>query len=676
MLTSKTLPLLITSFLSLNPHLYAEVVSDGTMGTVVTSTGTNFLITGDRQEGGNLFHSFQLFNVKSGESATFTGPGTVTNILARVTGGQASSINGGLHSDIPGANLYLLNPHGIQFGEHASLNISGSFHASTANYVRLGENGYFYTNQATPSVLSVALPSAFGFSDNPPALISIEGNSSEIPKLEVQTGKDLSLIGGNLLIKDGVLSAPNGRINLTAVASAGEVVPTATNLTVTATAKLGDITLSQSSSEKLKKIGLANVDVSGNQGGQIFIRTGQFYLNKARVFADTSGNGNSSKIDISVTGDMHLNKGARITADNNGNGQGGRIAITANTLQLSGQNDEKKDEKKEDFINSLSTIATNNFSSGKGGNIEIQAPILEINPGLIQAATKGNGDAGSITIQAQRVMLKNGGFINAGTTSSGQAGNITINATQKISLSNTSSIATQKISLSNTSSISGSASSKSSGNAGNLRLYTPQLILENKGQISSFSLGRGKAGSIMLTTDTASATQESGIYGGEIVFTSKTISLTNNSGIYSIPAQGKGSSIFVQAYNRLYVDNSAIITATLDAQDIIAGGVNVQSDGIIILNNSLLVANAVNGGYIFIKADQYIPSSDSVIRANSVTINAPDVNLSGFLTAGSQPLLKLPGLSLSRCASFSKEHLSRFLITSRDVLPPTPEDLR
>lgn len=659
MLTSKTLPLLITSFLSLNPHLYAEVVSDGTMGTVVTSTGTNFLITGDRQEGGNLFHSFQLFNVKSGESATFTGPGTVTNILARVTGGQASSINGGLHSDIPGANLYLLNPHGIQFGEHASLNISGSFHASTANYVRLGENGYFYTNQATPSVLSVALPSAFGFSDNPPALISIEGNSSEIPKLEVQTGKDLSLIGGNLLIKDGVLSAPNGRINLTAVASAGEVVPTATNLTVTATAKLGDITLSQSSSEKLKKIGLANVDVSGNQGGQIFIRTGQFYLGKARVFADTSGNGNSSKIDISVTGNMHLNKGARITADNQGNGQGGHIAITANTLRLSGQNDEKK----EDFINSLSTIATNNFSSGKGGNIEINAPTLEVSPGLIQAATKGNREAGNITIQSQRTMLTNGGFINAGTTSSGWAGNITINATEKLFLSNTSSI-------------SGSASSKSSGNAGNLRLYTPQLILENKGQISSFSLGRGKAGSIMLTTDTASATQESGIYGGEIVFTSKTISLTNNSGIYSIPAQGKGSSIFVQAYNRLYVDNSAIITATLDAQDIIAGGVNVQSDGIIILNNSLLVANAVNGGYIFIKADQYIPSSDSVIRANSVTINAPDVNLSGFLTAGSQPLLKLPGLSLSRCASFSKENLSRFVITSRDVLPPTPEDLR
>ncbi len=660
MLISKTLPLLIIYFWSLNPNLYAEVVLDGTMGTEFTRAGANFLISGGRQEGGNLFHSFQLFNVKSGESATFAGPDSVTNILARVTGGQASFIDGRLNSDIPGANLYLLNPHGIQFGERASLNISGSFHASTADYVRLGENGYFYTNQTTPSVLSVALPSAFGFSDNPPALISIEGNSSEIPKLKVQTGKELSFIGGHLWIKDGVLSAPSGRINLVAVASAGEVVPTATNLTVTATAKLGDITLSQSSSETLKeKIELANVDVSGDQGGQIFIRTGQFYLGKARVFADTSGNGNSSEIDISVTGDMHLNKGARITADNKGNGQGGRIAITANTLRLSGQNDEKK----ENFINSLSTIATNNSSSGKGGNIEIQAPTLEINPGLIQAATEGSGEAGNITIQSQHTTLTNGGFINAGTINSGQAGNITINATQKISLSNMSSI-------------SGSASSTSSGNAGGLRLYTPQLILENEGQISSFSLGRGKAGSIMLTTDTASATQESGIYGGEIVFTSKTISLTNNSGIYSIPAQGKGSSVFVQAYNRLYVDNSAIITATLDAQDIIAGGVNVQSDGIIILNNSLLVANAVNGGYIFIKADQFISSSDSVIKATSVTIDAPDVNLSGFLTAGSQPLLKLPGLSLSRCASFSKEHLSRFLITSRDVLPPTPEDLR
>src|SRR5690242_9207705 len=59
-----------------------------------------------KQVGSNLFHSFEQFSLTSGETATFSGPATISNVIGRVTGGSASSIDGTIRSDIPRANLY------------------------------------------------------------------------------------------------------------------------------------------------------------------------------------------------------------------------------------------------------------------------------------------------------------------------------------------------------------------------------------------------------------------------------------------------------------------------------------------------------------------------------------------------------------------------------------------
>jgi len=88
--------------------LFAEVSLDGTLGQADILTGPDFQISADfgRQSGGNLFHSFLNFNLNTGETAVFSGPESVNNIITRVTGGELSTINGGLISDIPGANLF------------------------------------------------------------------------------------------------------------------------------------------------------------------------------------------------------------------------------------------------------------------------------------------------------------------------------------------------------------------------------------------------------------------------------------------------------------------------------------------------------------------------------------------------------------------------------------------
>jgi filamentous hemagglutinin family protein len=120
----------------------AQITTDGTIGGAAQAlTGPNFQIDAalGAQSGANLFHSFALFNVNSGESATFLGPSIVENIIARVTGGSVSNVDGTIRSSVSGASLWLINPAGVVFGANAQLDVQGSFYLSTADYLRFGD---------------------------------------------------------------------------------------------------------------------------------------------------------------------------------------------------------------------------------------------------------------------------------------------------------------------------------------------------------------------------------------------------------------------------------------------------------------------------------------------------------------------------------------------------------
>jgi filamentous hemagglutinin family protein len=185
----------------------AQIVPDNTLGaegSVVTPNVFIQGIQGDRIDGGatrgaNLFHSFQEFNVGEGRGAYFANPTAIENILTRVTGNKASNILGRL-GVLGGANLFLLNPNGIVFGPNASLDIQGSFLATTAERIQLGDTGYFSAAQPqTSSLLSVS-PGSLFFSQVANQLTAIinQGNLS--------TGKHLTLRAGNLDLQGQLLS--------------------------------------------------------------------------------------------------------------------------------------------------------------------------------------------------------------------------------------------------------------------------------------------------------------------------------------------------------------------------------------------------------------------------------------------------------------------------------------
>ena len=112
-------------------------------------------------------------------------------------------------------SLYLLNPSGVVFGPHAQLDVSGSFHVSTADVIHFSDGATYSANLAENSSLTVASPVAFGFLDSHPARIEIQGS-----QLSGQEGKTFSVTGGDITMtasqeamgQSPSLVAPGGRI--------------------------------------------------------------------------------------------------------------------------------------------------------------------------------------------------------------------------------------------------------------------------------------------------------------------------------------------------------------------------------------------------------------------------------------------------------------------------------
>lgn len=179
----------------------AQLIPDTTLGTqssTISTSGSVDIVNGGLRAGSNLFHSFREFNVGTGRSLYFTDPG-VTNILTRVTGNNPSTINGRL--GVNGlANLFLINPNGIIFGAGASLDIRGSFTATTASAIKFADGSEFSaTNPAASNLLTISVPIGLQRGGTqPPATIGNRGR--------LQAGQDLTL-DANFLDLQGQLQA-------------------------------------------------------------------------------------------------------------------------------------------------------------------------------------------------------------------------------------------------------------------------------------------------------------------------------------------------------------------------------------------------------------------------------------------------------------------------------------
>ncbi|MEG4457929.1 two-partner secretion domain-containing protein, partial [Microcoleus sp. N9_A1] len=185
--------------------------ADGT-NTVVTPNGNRYDISGGSFSGdkANLFHSFTQFGLSEGQTANFLTNPNIQNILGRITGGNPSLINGLIQVTGGNSNLFLMNPAGLIFGPNASLNVPGSFNASTATGIGFGNNQWFSAIGNNNWATLIGTPNSFAFTNLPGGSIINAGN------LTVTPGKSLSLIGGTV-VNTGQVTAPSGNILISAV---------------------------------------------------------------------------------------------------------------------------------------------------------------------------------------------------------------------------------------------------------------------------------------------------------------------------------------------------------------------------------------------------------------------------------------------------------------------------
>lgn len=575
-------------------RLDAEIVLDGSLGGPGALKGPDYQIDAHlgQQQGTNLFHSFSEFNLDSHESATFTGPESITHLLARVTGGHPSRIDGLFKSDLPQADIYFLNPTGMVFGPHARLDVPGSFYASTAHSLRLREGGRFDALQPHNSLLTSAPVEAFGFLEKPVAPITVESSS-----LAVLPGQTFSLIGGNLDLQAGStsLKASMGQIQLISVKSSGEVMTTeAGTIDVSSFKQLGEIKLLNNSF----------IDVSGPGSGRVVIRSGQFFAENSRIYAKTLGGESGQEIDIQ-SNEIALTQGSEINANVEGAGHGADIHLQAQgDVVLAGKNAQKEGSKlliktKQGHAGQIEVIAKNiilqdgamisgeTSGSGPGGSITLKAmesirlvgdgtaPLTEVRARTLSQENKA-GPAGNVVFEAKNIVLQDGAILDITTHGQGHSGNINLKASEAIIFTGTGG------SAENASKLKAYAHMDSNGGqAGNVILEAGEILLADGAYINASTFSSGDAGTITLrATGRITLTGARGEGWGTWV----------GSGSHARKEEakaGKGGSVFVQAKELVIREGGSIGSSSAAGkgmQSSQAGNVVIRVSGPIYLS--------------------------------------------------------------------------------------------
>lgn len=192
--------------------IQAQITIDGTTNTILDSNGNSIIINGGDRAGENLFHSFQEFSVNNGGEAFFNNAAEISNIFSRVTGGNISNIDGLLRAN-GGANLFIINPAGIIFGKNASLDIGGSFFATTADSIIFSDGIEFSAiDSDNPPLLTINQPIGLVLGNNPGAIVN--QSIADDVGLQVSEGNNLTLVGGDIEFNGGTIFAPGANIDV------------------------------------------------------------------------------------------------------------------------------------------------------------------------------------------------------------------------------------------------------------------------------------------------------------------------------------------------------------------------------------------------------------------------------------------------------------------------------
>jgi filamentous hemagglutinin family protein len=720
----------------------AQVIPDNTLPTVVSSPDNrNFAIDGGSQHGSNLFHSFSQFSVPSGGSAVFNNLTDVQNIFSRVTGGIGSNIDGLIQAQ-GSANLFLLNPSGIVFGPNAKLNIGGSFLGTTANSIQFADNVVFSAMSPTP-LLTMSIPIGLQMGPNPGA-IAVNGTghklqlpgtyapvirtSPQIAGLQVKPNQTLSLVGGNLSFDGGVVSAPQGRLEILSGANGNVSLTSASQgwqLNADSLQSYGDISLTNRSSLEASGVGNTAIQLLGKniqiRNGSIALMvtqgsqpSGSFQIKASEAF-QLSGLDQLGKFGSFLINDVFAGTGAEVTivapkimlsntamihARAFGRSQLGNVAIKASSIQIDGQADRNPSIRTRIATSTLDqsnagtlTISTDqlnlvnggiisasNLGSGLGGDVNVVANTVKVDgvssfpeqSTLLTASALGSGNAGNLNIQTQVLSVTGGSTINTSTLAGGNAGNLTINATRSVEVRGGAPL------------LNGAIDGSEIASAATI------VSRQVQQRLGLPPIPSGAAGSVIINTPSLSILDSGTIKvdnqglgnAGTLQVNANAIYLKGGT-IEAVTAVGEGGDLSLQAQTLLLRDRSAI-TATAGGLGK-GGNITIQSPIIVGLGNSDIIANAVkgSGGSIQISAqsvlglkfrDRLTPDNDITASSQFGVSGTVQVNTIGVNPSSGLVELPVDAIDPSQkiATGCAAQNDSSFVATGRGGVPENP----
>lgn len=534
------------------PPTWAAALTDGSTGAVQSLSG-HFTVPQSlgTVRGANLFHSFTRFGVAAGESATFsTTDSGLRHVITRVTGGQASVIDGGLRLDAAAGSrpaFWFINPAGVVVGAGAQVDVPGSLHLSTAPQLQMAD-GTVWDTRGGASTLSVAAPERFGFLSAPAAALRWQGSN-----LMLQPGSTLQLAAGDVALDQAILSMPGGRVHVQAQ---------------------GSLTLTDGARIEASPVPGTSEPALAVDAGRLLL-DGRLAPVGLSTFTDTAVAAGGGGLSVRVTGAAELLGYSEITSSHAAATAAGPLVLRAGSLRV-------------DADGGLASVAAWSLGSGGGGEVQVtvDGAVELLAGGQIGSFALGSGRAGAVRLQAGRVTLDDR-LLGLGTGLRAQGGT-GAGANAAIELSTPGLLEVRNGAMVWSSTASADAPGALRVQAGSVRLdgggatsqigslttgpapsadvrlvVAERLQVAPGGQISSGSLGTGAAGALQVQAAAVELQGRSGTVTGI---------LSASLG----PEAGRAGDVTVQAQDLAVLDSARISAASVSRRGA-AGNVTVDT---------------------------------------------------------------------------------------------------
>ncbi len=383
---------------------------------------------------------------------------------------------------------------------------------------------------------------------------------------------------------------------------------------------------------------------SGNAGDVRIVADEVVVEPHARIASTSTGRaqnrGNAGTVELRV-GSLSLAGSSEIHASTATQGSGGAVVVRASrsvTMSL----------EEGRFLSIASSALA---STGNGGSVLVETPLLELHGGAgIGATSTGAGEAGRVTVRAGRIHLSDGSEIASDALGSGRAGLVRLEVADTLVIEGANAAGPSGI----------ATRSSGPGAGGSIEIAAGTLALRDGAAVSASSTGTGNAGDVAIDV------------AGSLV--------ADGGAITTSAPQADGGNITLRVGDRAELRESRIAADVTGGQ----GGNIVAEAASLILDGSRITAEAGSGqgGTIRIIADVVIRSWDSVVSAaagtsgvsGTVRIETPEREVTKSLEAMPIEFVDAVTLLHERCAA-RRGATASFVVSQVEPSPATSGDL-